>query len=153
MFLLPSGPAMSEGQDRDHPIVLVGYKKDEFGCLLKVMYPTYVLNHVMFTLHSYTDHFFYLWTFDRATSLISGRNFELHLKKEEWVSVLKLSTIWNMTKVCRTQSLTTSRVGLTDNQHLLTRSGSTRFTSCRLIQCYHPSKKYFWQEHIKSVHG
>ena len=33
----------TEGQDRKHPIVLEGYKKDEFACLLKVMYPTYVL--------------------------------------------------------------------------------------------------------------
>jgi len=75
MLLLPSGPTTPiEGQDRDHPIVLEGYKKDDFTCLLKVMYPT-------------------------ATSLISGRNIELHLKKEEWVSVLKLSTIWNMTKI------------------------------------------------------
>ena len=86
----------NEGQDRDLPIVLEGYKKDKFACLLKVMYPTYV--HIVFM------HPFFLpvdlWTFDRATSLISGKNLELHLKKEEWVSVLKLSTIWNMTKVC-----------------------------------------------------
>jgi len=75
MFLLPFGPATSsEGQDRDHPIILEGYKKDEFTSLLKVMYP-------------------------RATSLISGKNIELNLKKEEWVSALKLSTIWNMTKI------------------------------------------------------
>jgi len=75
MFLLPSGPATHvEGQDKDHPIVLEGYKKNEFTCLLKVMYPT-------------------------ATSLISGSELELNLKKEEWVSVLKISTIWNMTKI------------------------------------------------------
>jgi len=75
MFLLPSGPAgHCEGQDKEHPIVLEGYKKDEFMCLLKVMYPT-------------------------AGSLISGPKFDLCLEKEEWVSVLKLSTIWNMTKV------------------------------------------------------
>ena len=44
MFLLPSGPAAhTEGQDREHPIVLEGYNKDEFACLLRVMYPTYVL--------------------------------------------------------------------------------------------------------------
>ena len=44
MFLLPSGTAAhKEGQDREHPIVLEGYKKDEFTCLLKVMYPRYVL--------------------------------------------------------------------------------------------------------------
>jgi hypothetical protein len=35
--------ANTEGQDRKHPIVLEGYKKDEFACLLKAMYPTYVL--------------------------------------------------------------------------------------------------------------
>ena len=41
MFLLPSGSgANTEGQDREHPIVLEGYKKDEFASLLKVMYPT-----------------------------------------------------------------------------------------------------------------
>jgi len=75
MFCLPSGTAAhNEGQDREHPIVLEGYKKDEFTCLLKVMYP-------------------------RAGSLISGTSFDLRLEKEEWVSVLKLSTIWNMTKI------------------------------------------------------
>jgi len=44
MFLLPPGPGENtEGQDREHPIVLEGYKKDEFTSLLKVMYPRYVL--------------------------------------------------------------------------------------------------------------
>ena len=101
MFHLPSGPAThSEGQDREHPIVLEGYKKYEFACLLKVMYPRYV--HVMFI---YTLIFFYLWTFDRARSIISGTNLEFPLDKEGWISVLKLSTIWDMTEVCRTQSL------------------------------------------------
>ena len=105
MFLLPSGPETPcEGQDRDHPVVLEGYKKDDFACLLKVMYPTYV--HVIFIY----IHFFF--TFDRAGSLISGTNLELHLKKEEWVSVLKLSTIWNMTKVSRKQSLRLDRLTL-----------------------------------------
>ena len=148
MLLLPSGPATpSEGQDRDHPIVLERYKKDEFACLLKAIYPTYV--HVMFI---YTPFFTCerVWTFDRATSLISGKDLDLHLKKEEWVSVLKLSTIWNMTKVCRTQSL---RAGSTDIQYLLTRSGSTRFTSCRLIKCYRRLKRSFWRERMESVHG
>jgi Zn finger protein HypA/HybF involved in hydrogenase expression len=74
MFLLPSGPGRhNEGQDREHPIVLEGYKKDDFSCLLKVMYPT-------------------------GRSLISGTKLDLCLEKEEWISVLKLSTIWNMTK-------------------------------------------------------
>ena len=46
MLLLPPGPATRcEGQDRDLPLVLEGYKKDDFACLLKVMYPTYVLEN------------------------------------------------------------------------------------------------------------
>ena len=45
MFLLPSGPSASiEGQVKEHPIILEGYRKDDFACLLKVMYPTYVLS-------------------------------------------------------------------------------------------------------------
>ena len=129
MLLLPSGHATpSEGQDRDHPIVLERYKKDEFACLLKVMYPTYV--HAMFI---YIPFFTCerVWTFDRATSLISGKDLDLHLKKEEWVSVLKLSTIWNMTKVCPKQSI---RAGPTDAHNIFTLTrGSTRFIGCRLI--------------------
>lgn len=75
MFLLPSGPTTHrEGQDKEHPIVLEGYKKDEFASLLRVMYPT-------------------------AGSLISNEKIELRLEKEEWVSVLKLSTIWDMKKI------------------------------------------------------
>ena len=151
MLLLPPGPATRcEGQDRDLPSVLEGYKKDDFACLLKVMYPTYVHENVHDVHWSF---FLYLWTwglFDRATTLISGGNLELHLEKEEWMSVLKLSTIWNMTKVCRTQSL---RPGPTDTQYLLTRSGSTRFTSCRLIKCYRRLKRSFWRERMESVHG
>ena len=113
MFLLPSGLGMhSEGQDRDHPIVLEGYKKDEFTCLLKVMYPTYV--HVVFIC----INLFQPVDFDRARSLIPGGTPELQLKKEEWVNVLKLSTIWAMTKVCRTQSVV-SQAGLTDTRYLL----------------------------------
>ncbi|KIM37714.1 hypothetical protein M413DRAFT_47828, partial [Hebeloma cylindrosporum] len=77
MFLLPLGPEVRvEGQDRENPILLEGYKKDEFASLLKVMYPT-------------------------ATSLISGTppTLDLRLGKEEWVNVLKLSTIWNMERI------------------------------------------------------
>jgi hypothetical protein len=44
MFMLPPRPeAPKEGQNKKHPIVLEGYKKDEFTSLLKVMYPTYAL--------------------------------------------------------------------------------------------------------------
>jgi len=52
MFLLPSGPSASiEGQVKEHPIILEGYKKDDFACLLKVMYPTYVLYLLMLLLY------------------------------------------------------------------------------------------------------
>jgi hypothetical protein len=44
MFRLPTGPAApTEGRVPEHPIVLEGYKQDEFACLLKVMYPRYVI--------------------------------------------------------------------------------------------------------------
>ena len=102
MFLLPLGPgANTEGQDREHPIVLEGYNKDEFACLLKVMYPTYVL--IIFIKLDPT----YL-PCCRASSLVSGTTLGLHLGKEEWVSVMKLSTIWNMEKVCRNSTKTHS---------------------------------------------
>ncbi|KIM37710.1 hypothetical protein M413DRAFT_254032 [Hebeloma cylindrosporum] len=94
MFLLPSAPgANPEGRDREHPLVLEGYKKDEFACLLKVMYPTYVaMTFTNFIL-------FICGLVYRAGSLISGTTLALALGKEEWVSVLKLSTIWNMEKI------------------------------------------------------
>jgi hypothetical protein len=99
MFLLPSGPsARIEGQVKEHPIILEGYKKEDFICLLKVMYPTYVLLLVLY--YDSPKKSFYLGNvFIRARSLISGSTIHLDLTKEEWVSVLKLSTIWNMNKV------------------------------------------------------
>jgi len=94
MFRLPSGPATHiEGRDPEHPIVLEGYKKDEFSCLLKVMYPSYVLK--IFIQLDFTH-----LSAPRAGSLISGTTLDLCLGKEEWASVLKLATIWNMEKVC-----------------------------------------------------
>jgi len=84
--------ANTEGQDREHPIVLEGCKKDEFACLLKVLYPTYVVI-IFIKLHPT-----YLYAC-RVGSLISGTTFALSLRQGEWVSVLKLSTIWNMEKV------------------------------------------------------
>ena len=98
-----------EGQDRDHPIVLEGCTKDEFTCLLVENDVSDVCS-LMFTT-SYTISFLPV-DFDRARTLISGRNLELHLNKDEWVSVLKLSTIWNMTKVCRMQLLRLDRLTL-----------------------------------------
>jgi len=109
MFLLPSGPgANTEGQDREHPIVLEGYKKDEFACLLKVMYPTYVLIIFIQLDPTYLPGC-------RASSLVSGTTLGFPLGKEEWVSVMKLSTIWNMEKVCRNSTKTHSSMAKSTN--------------------------------------
>ncbi|TFK16503.1 hypothetical protein FA15DRAFT_676659, partial [Coprinopsis marcescibilis] len=73
MFLLPSSGS-PDGLDEGHPITLEGYKKDEFVALLKVMYPM-------------------------PDTIIHGDTLSLDLTKAEWVSALKLSTIWNMTRI------------------------------------------------------
>lgn len=45
LFLLPPkaepGAEFGEGRSNEHPIVLEGYKQEEFKALLKVMYPLY----------------------------------------------------------------------------------------------------------------
>ncbi|EAU89731.2 hypothetical protein CC1G_07456 [Coprinopsis cinerea okayama7 len=77
MLSLPSGqdgPAPVEGTDPAHPIVLEGYKKDEFKCLLRLLYPS-------------------------AEDIISETSVRLTLSKDQWISVLKLSTIWGMNKI------------------------------------------------------
>ncbi|KAF8808882.1 hypothetical protein BYT27DRAFT_7210524 [Phlegmacium glaucopus] len=106
----PSGVAASaKGQDKELPIVLEGYTKDEFSCLLKVMYP-------------------------RAKSLISGTKFELGLKKEEWIrecAIDWLSTNGALTPIEKIQLARAHKVatwleeGLTslvDGAHKLTRA-------------------------------
>jgi hypothetical protein len=41
MFNLPaSDDQQVEGRDREHPIVLEGYKASDFDALLKILYPT-----------------------------------------------------------------------------------------------------------------
>ena len=41
MFSLPTGTdEASEGQSDEHPIVLEGYKEEDFEALLKIIYPT-----------------------------------------------------------------------------------------------------------------
>jgi BTB/POZ domain len=76
-----------EGRDDDHPIVLEGYKSHDFGHLLKLLMPEYVylsLPRLNFDL----------------ISTASPLAFSIPLlSKEEWTSVLKLSTIWQMAKV------------------------------------------------------
>ncbi|RXW18254.1 hypothetical protein EST38_g7602 [Candolleomyces aberdarensis] len=69
MFHLPTGSNGDvEGRDEEHPIVLDGYKANDFSALMKVLYPE---PHIM----------------------VSG---SYGLSKEEWVGVLALSTIWQM---------------------------------------------------------
>ncbi|KAH6908526.1 hypothetical protein BKA70DRAFT_1280077 [Coprinopsis sp. MPI-PUGE-AT-0042] len=59
----------TDGQSDDHPIVLEGYKSKDFDALLKVIVPKPL------------------------------EPSPPELVKEEWVSVLKLSTIWQMDKI------------------------------------------------------
>ncbi|TFK16504.1 hypothetical protein FA15DRAFT_698737 [Coprinopsis marcescibilis] len=73
MYLLPSNEAV-DGRDESHPIMLEGYLKADFRSLLKVMYPT-------------------------SRTLILGEELRLDLCKDEWIGVLKLSTIWNMSTI------------------------------------------------------
>ncbi|KAH6908508.1 hypothetical protein BKA70DRAFT_1103782, partial [Coprinopsis sp. MPI-PUGE-AT-0042] len=62
-----------EGASDDQPIVLEGYKSNDFECLLKVLLPRYGV----------------------STPL---EPCPLAMPLEEWVSVLKLSTVWQMEK-------------------------------------------------------
>ncbi|TFK19491.1 hypothetical protein FA15DRAFT_674378, partial [Coprinopsis marcescibilis] len=74
-FQLPSGTAELEaGRDKSHPIDLPDLKKVDFESLLKVMYPI-------------------------PSMFIAKEGIKLDLKKEEWMSVLKLTTIWKMDKL------------------------------------------------------
>ncbi|TFK23376.1 hypothetical protein FA15DRAFT_467400 [Coprinopsis marcescibilis] len=73
MYLLPSNEGV-DGRDESHPITLEGYLKADFSSLLKVMYPT-------------------------SRSLIYGNELKLDLDTDEWMGVLKLSTIWNMSSI------------------------------------------------------
>ncbi|KAJ3540794.1 hypothetical protein NMY22_g4149 [Coprinellus aureogranulatus] len=69
MFTLPQEGGSGEGQCDDNPIVLPSCTKIEFESLLEVLYPT-------------------------APRLRSEP-----LAKEQWVGVLKLSTMWTMDKI------------------------------------------------------
>ncbi|KAJ3523532.1 hypothetical protein NMY22_g11398 [Coprinellus aureogranulatus] len=68
LFLLPGVNGESEGQTNDHPIVLESYKACDFDALMRVVYP-------------------------RSNDLIAGG---VTLTKDQWVGVLRLSTIWEM---------------------------------------------------------
>ncbi|TFK20807.1 hypothetical protein FA15DRAFT_673156 [Coprinopsis marcescibilis] len=78
MFSVPASGVPVEGRDKEHPIGLEGYKKQDIICLLKYLYPTIA-------------HF-----------VVEHNIVDLQLKKEEWVSVLKLATKWDMTDIRKT---------------------------------------------------
>ncbi|KAF6749179.1 hypothetical protein DFP72DRAFT_914484 [Ephemerocybe angulata] len=76
MFSLPTRAGSRpedeiEGQSADNPIVLEGYLKVDFLALLKVLYPTY-------------------------DEVMAGR---FNMTKSEWISALKLSTVWGIRKI------------------------------------------------------
>ncbi|KAH6908570.1 hypothetical protein BKA70DRAFT_1427153 [Coprinopsis sp. MPI-PUGE-AT-0042] len=72
----------SEGLSDDRPIVLEGYKSGDFDSLLKVLIPQPL-----------------------ATSLPG-------LSKEEWISVLKLATIWQMDQIRKVAISRLSRMNI-----------------------------------------
>ncbi|TFK19485.1 hypothetical protein FA15DRAFT_708927 [Coprinopsis marcescibilis] len=78
MFSVPTLGMPVEGRDKEHPIGLEGYKKEDVICLLKYMYPT-------------ITHF-----------VVENKTIDIQLKKEEWVSVLRLATKWDMTDIRKT---------------------------------------------------
>ncbi|KAF7356246.1 hypothetical protein MVEN_00956100 [Mycena venus] len=70
-FTLPAGDgAHAEGQSDDTPIVLEGISSIDFESLLKILYPLNMLGQTL--------------------SMPLNR----WMSKEEWISVLKLSTLW-----------------------------------------------------------
>ncbi|KAH6908561.1 hypothetical protein BKA70DRAFT_1280195 [Coprinopsis sp. MPI-PUGE-AT-0042] len=66
MFSIDNG---TDGQSDDHPIVLEGYKSEDFDALLRIIVPKPL------------------------------EPSPPYLNKDEWISVLKLSTIWQMDKI------------------------------------------------------
>ncbi|TFK19169.1 hypothetical protein FA15DRAFT_697682 [Coprinopsis marcescibilis] len=95
MFSVPAPGVPVEGRDKEHPIGLEGYKKQDVICLLKYMYPT-------------TTHFF-----------AGPETVTRELTKEEWLSVLKLATKWDMMDIRKTAIQWLSRPNvLTSNEKL-----------------------------------
>ncbi|KAH6908511.1 hypothetical protein BKA70DRAFT_1481733 [Coprinopsis sp. MPI-PUGE-AT-0042] len=70
MFPVDNG---TDGQSDKHPIVLKGYTSRDFNALLKILVPKHVASPL-----------------DPSSP---------HLTKEAWISVLKLSTVWQMDKI------------------------------------------------------
>ncbi|KAK7012715.1 hypothetical protein R3P38DRAFT_3018777 [Favolaschia claudopus] len=75
MFTFPSGAEVPcEGQSDENPIVLEGIRKADFEALLKVIYPMNFLQIATTDMPRFPWH----W-----------------MTRNEWISVLKLSTQWN----------------------------------------------------------
>ncbi|KAH6906486.1 hypothetical protein BKA70DRAFT_1287755 [Coprinopsis sp. MPI-PUGE-AT-0042] len=75
MFSVPSPDGVAEGKNEEKPIVLEGYKSVDFERLLSFLDPS----------------------LGRPDWILVDN--PLITSKEEWVSVLRLATAWNMTKV------------------------------------------------------
>ncbi|KAH6908504.1 hypothetical protein BKA70DRAFT_1222701 [Coprinopsis sp. MPI-PUGE-AT-0042] len=74
-----SNDGTGEGASDDKPIVLEGYKQGDFDALLRVMLPqqvSFLGGYLLLIQHSLPE-----------------------LTKDQWVGVLKLSTIWQMDKI------------------------------------------------------
>ncbi|KAF6752777.1 hypothetical protein DFP72DRAFT_903584 [Ephemerocybe angulata] len=69
MFTLPQGDDSTEGRSDDNPIILPSCTTEEFESLLSVLYPT--APHLQPTI----------------------------LSKEQWIHILKVSTLWDMEEV------------------------------------------------------
>ncbi|KAF6755689.1 hypothetical protein DFP72DRAFT_1008645 [Ephemerocybe angulata] len=84
MFRLPTpvgGQTEVEGQSDDNPIVLEGYTSSEFRNLLKILYPSALKVE---QVHLQED--------SEDVTLSTSIN----LSKDEWLSILELSNVWEM---------------------------------------------------------
>jgi hypothetical protein len=84
MFRLPQSEGSLEGRHKDHPVILEGYLADDFTQLVRVLLPKCVPLSLSVSPHPLTR--------SRDTIPLSPLN---------WVSVLKLSTVWNFEDVRR----------------------------------------------------
>jgi hypothetical protein len=89
MFSLPQGPD-SEGRTEQNPIVLSGCTNAEFECLLEaIMMPRSALKDLIEVELILTN------SHGSTHSVLKN-----DLLKEQWISVLKLATMWDMPEVC-----------------------------------------------------
>jgi hypothetical protein len=84
MFRLPQSEGSLEGRHKDHPVIFEGYLADDFTQLVRVLLPKCVTLSLSICPRPLTR--------SRDTIPLSPLN---------WVSVLKLSTVWNFEDVRR----------------------------------------------------